>query len=886
MDCLWGKNPERLAQGQQPYPLAAHLLDTVCTAEALWDHWLTPRLQSLIASDLGVESPTAKSIVSLAAGLHDLGKANPIFQMQAADERALRWKKPHQDALASLGLGVAPPALVNAYRSDFKNPMRRHEVFSMGATTADMSAIVTPSKGLLNGWFSAVLGGHHGKWHTLSADHLSDFQTIQAAPWRTTQDDIVSAVCNAVGITLDEIPTPSRQNVGRTIALVSGLVMIADWLASDDALVDVGQALFDGGLSPTDAAPEWLHARRAEIADHVLTTLGTYRAPADPLEEILGKYKDSPRPLQKEAIETADRPGLWLVAYPTGEGKTETALLRHVGQDEGIIFGLPTRATTDAMHGRLAAMLTDNQVVLSHQFASVKNCCSGDGSDSDWFTTGLRRLIAPVSAATCDQVLMGALNQKHSAMRLVALANHHIVLDEVHTYDHYQTALLKELLIWWGSTGTRVTLLSATMPMWQQREFESAYREGLRSEPFETPSGATYPSCRFISDEGEQDAVHGSLAAAVDNLNTNLIESSNTTAAHVDWTRTARTNHPNTHIAVVVNTVERCLGTADAITRALPGHDVICLHSRMTQEHRSDLEAQLIARLGPNAAAGAPVIVVATSVIEASLDIDFDLMCTDLSPAASLIQRAGRLWRFRDPVKRNARVGTPIPRTLNVVVPAAAGKPIDRNNAMPFASTALERVRAHLNTNPVVRVPQDVQAFVDETAFDLAEFQMSESVDQEFIDANKRLFSADRSASDMGALISRPKYSTLVKMTECSDHEEAMMTRYIDRVSGTYILIDPSRNHPHALGTSLKSLMTAPAKSAVQALAFAVPTSGKVGNAMAALHAETLRAAGIAAWDPSVRILGGLFPVDVGLMESSAGLSYGELGLRQNVSAE
>src|SRR5699024_3182594 len=97
--------------------------------------------------------------------------------------------------------------------------------------------------------------------------------------------------------------------------------------------------------------------------------------------------------------------------------------------------------------------------------------------------------------------------------------------------------------------------------------------------------------------------------------------------------------------------------------------DILVLHSAMIDGHRRSVETEIVHRLGPPPAAGSdaetvhafanarPVILVATQIVEASLDIDFDLMLTDLAPAPSIVQRAGRLWRFRESAHRARRWG-------------------------------------------------------------------------------------------------------------------------------------------------------------------------------------------------------------------------------------
>ena len=881
---IWGKDPQRLLTNDRPYPLIAHLLDTYMTSQAIWDTWLTERLRRQITEALAPGAPErAKQLVGLAAALHDVGKANPIFQLQAADSRKLGWRPILSKILSDIGLEEVD-RIVAARSMDSKHIAgRRHEY--IGYLALNGGNIVDPDEeDVHEKWLPTVVAGHHGHWHlpTSVADLCAEM--CVCGNWGDTQAGIIDRIHQALGFESRDVPDLDPELAQTTVVLVSGLVILADWLASNEIVVGTGYSLIANGSDPQDTQM-WIDSRRQELLQFVTETIGSYSTPADSQQSVLGEY--DPRPLQKDAIENSETGGLWIVAYPTGEGKTEAALLRHMGfDDEGLLFGLPTRATTDAMQVRLAEIFkgTGNEVILSHQFAR---------SGTDWFTNGLRRLIAPVSTATCDQILMGSLSQKHIALRLLALANHHVILDEVHTYDHYQVVLVKELLAWWGATRTRVTLLSATLPAWQQHDFEQAYRTGLeRAVSSTTTVEPTYPSHRFVNQDAEP-VFSPSLSNVTPSINVDLIASRDKTESHVEWVTRTHQQHPSCHIAVVVNTVDTCIETAKRVAKALPNADVICLHSRMVQKHRKQIETDLQQRLGKEAKNARPIVVVATSVIEASLDLDFDFMSTDLAPAASLIQRAGRLWRFHDSSGRDKRLGYAAPfRKLHVVAGVNQEKKITPPTALPYMANELQRVFDWLAKNSAIRVPEDIQGFVDDTAFSIEDFwapitaspdYVVTAADMEEIQSlSRRQDAAKHSAAQLITNIvttQDPTYRQLHKISKKDDSEERMMTRFIDMPGGTFVLIETRSglSQPYAYSSSVKDLSGLTSSKLIGVLDFIVPAGGKADRKLREIHAETLKRAGIEQWEPESRMLAGILPIAWDLLEGHPEYRYDNL---------
>lgn len=915
---VWGKDPENLSEGRAGYPLVAHLLDTVVCAGVLWDRWLSAQVREVLVDALAPGDPErARAVVCLAAGLHDVGKANPLFQFQSLAGRADGWRPLLVEALGVGGLGPLAGETAAAVGVDVGCVARRHEYVGLHAV-AGVNVDAGDPDWLFERWLATVVAGHHGRWQVPGEFAKDVTRRLCEGAWGEQQEALVAAVSSAVGVEVGEVASVERVPA-RAVVLVTGLVVLADWLASDEGVVAAGQELWlVEGVSPS-CSGEWVSRRAVGLEAHVVGSVGEYRGLADPVGEVLGGRV--PRPLQADAVVVGGARGLWMVAYPTGEGKTEAALLRHAGvTGEGLLFALPTRATTDAMHQRLRGVFagSGDPVVLSHQFAAVRSVearprsgvCGADLASTEWFTSSVRRLVAPVSAMTCDQVLAGALSQRHGALRLLALANHHVVLDEVHTYDHYQSALLAELLVWWGSVGTRVTLLSATLPKWQQDKFLTAYRRGLALSKRETVSvDPVYPGHVLVDGSGVGSAVGSPLSAEQPVLVTDLVDVAvdRMPGEHAQWVAGVVAAYPLARVAVVVNTVDRCVAVADEVAARCPGVQVVCLHSRMTQGHRASIEERLVRRLGPDGSGGS-LVVVGTQVLEASLDIDFDFMASDVAPAASLVQRAGRLWRSRDGEARRGRMtdsaGVGVAeRVLRVVGEwdpvggvdgeasmspgAAAVGAVGVRAALPYTVTELTRVWHFLADAPRVRIPEDVQRFVDATAFDLFAVAADGGKNRELVGVVKQLSAAVFAKADLTRLITggNVKYQDLANITDRADPDEAMGTRYVDRPGRTFLLIDsrgPGVRNPWACALDVQQIAAATFEAARTCLSFAIPVSGGFLSALNDLHRQTLLAGGLSEWDPRTRMLAGLYPLDLALVEQAGiGTYSNEIGLNR-----
>ncbi len=453
---------------------------------------------------------------------------------------------------------------------------------------------------------------------------------------------------------------------------LSGLTVAADWVGSNTGWFPV-----EPGVG--DIKAEHAESRRRAVRAVAAAGLDP-SCPASSNEGALVGLSEL-RPMQQAAleIELEEGPQLAVLEDATGTGKTEAALiLAHrmmaAGKARGLFFALPTMATSNAMFERMIRITPElfessPSVVLTHSRARLSEAVRGlSGASHDstpeadgaaWLTDNRRRsLLATVGVGTVDQALLGILPTRFSTLRLFGLADKVLIVDEAHSYDPYMQKQLETLLRMQARLGGSAILMTATLPLTMRRAYVDAFQEGMEAEAADL-STMDYPGLHLVG-HGLSSRVVEPLAESVRNVAVvrlpgaddamDLLQEAAERGAACVWVR---------------NAVDDAIEAAEALKRR--GVNVDLLHARFAMVDRLRHEEALLSRFGKNGSGRAGRVLVATQVVEASLDLDFDVMVSDLAPIGSLIQRAGRLWRHMDVRPETAR---PLPGpTLHVVSP-------------------------------------------------------------------------------------------------------------------------------------------------------------------------------------------------------------------------
>lgn len=717
-------------------PLHVHLADAAAVAELLVREWVSPLALGRIAADLGGSRESVVTLVRWLAAVHDIGKISPAFASQVA---ALT------PTMSRYGLTVRHGMREHQLRATVRHERVGEisvgewltEVLDFDPTTATQLA--------------SVVGAHHGVPQTRKniADVRGHLPLRGTGPWEKSRRDAVRWATDLVGH--DELHRLATVRLSLPAqVLCAGIVIMADWIASNADLFDL-QPAHTVHDDPTPPDPD-RSARRAAAAWAELDLPGGWRArpigdPAAAFAQRFGRPEGTARPSQLAAVEAAvaqDVPGLVIVEAPMGEGKTEAALLAaevlaaRSGAD-GCFIGLPTRATSDAMFSRvlrwmrsLPALSADVGVMLAHSTNTLNDeyrdlsrgrlvGVDGDGRGHDgevgvahhWLRGRKRGALAQFVIGTVDQALFTALRSRHLMLRHLAMAGKVVIIDEVHAYDVYMSRYLDRTLHWLGAYGAPVVLLSATLPAARRVELIRAYESGSRPAfPTVISDDAGYP---LISATGLPSRTVAAGSASRTVLVERLDGAGDDDPTDLDALVAAlRESLAGGGCAVVIrNTVGRVQTTADRLVAEFGPDDVTVAHSRFLAVDRSRIDAELVRRFGPpGTTTDRPVrhVVVASQVVEQSLDVDFDVMITDLAPVDLLLQRLGRLHRH----ERDRPEGLREPRLLLTGVDDWAGTPV---RAVPgarrvYGEYPLLRSAALLRDRTSIAVPADIAPLV------------------------------------------------------------------------------------------------------------------------------------------------------------------------------
>jgi len=668
---IWAKTAA--AQGAGYHPLILHMLDVAASAEAILDR--EPQTtRRRMAAVLGMEWKDGRAWLLLLIACHDLGKACPGFQC--------KWKN-----LTGMDPGRSPNTEINhAYVSQ----IALSEILREKGWPDELAELVADA-----------VGCHHGnRASAIVLDRLmGDRRAIGKANWAEARRDLLEALVEVFGP--DRIPVKQTLS-GPDFMLLSGLTSFADWVGSNEDWFPFGR--------PEDCEDlkGWLQKRR-DCANKALNEIGwEHRVPLSTEPKSFEQaFHLSPRPLQQavaDAMTDLHGPAILLVEAPMGEGKTEAAFFAHIELQRrfghrGLYMALPTKATGNAMFRRTLKFLRDQGAnrrldlqllhggaLLNDTFQNLKvsgihdSEPGGEVRAGEWFTNKKRALLSEYGVGTVDQALLTILPVRHNFVRLWGLANRVVIFDEIHAYDAYTGALLVHLLRWLLALGSSVVLLSATLSPSVRSKLADVVGSKLPEPEVE------YPRLSVFSPGKEVHQKHFD-ADPTRRLTLRL----QTMGPELSGLRSAlEENLADGGMALaLVNTVQR----AQDLYRTFPdgepleregqrfgkrlpnGTEVLLFHARFPADRRQKREDEVLERFGEGGDRSGRKILIATQVAEQSLDLDFDLIVSDLAPIDLVLQRAGRLWRH---ARKSRPVSDPIFFVSGLAgeVPPAFGKPL------------------------------------------------------------------------------------------------------------------------------------------------------------------------------------------------------------------
>lgn len=677
---LWAKS--------DPFkPLLVHLVEVGAVAQSLLnDSVFFPILLELCKrTSLPKEQVTA--LVGYLAAVHDIGKIHPSF----------------------VGSGAIPE--VQKYLEDnqlhYNVDHFRHEKYgAYRLKTIWEEKKRFQNKRLIRSLTAVIRYHHQGK-----RGETGRMSSENEAIWKVLQEDYEELL-------FQYFRPPDMLNVTHMDAFcmsLLGILVASDWIASGEEFAS----------TPTDLDIDKIIDNAARLTNEfIIKNQMVHREAFYGVSYFTDLWnfipRDGMRPLQIEAekvfTDTSEKPLAVIVEAPMGEGKTEAAMfmaaqLAKRWHKEGFYVALPTAATSNQMYSRINAMLKHLQLEKSKlmhamawlvDYSSSNNFTGEPSQDAKLWTAPMRRgLISSFAVGTIDQAMMSVMRTKYGVLRLSGLEQKVLVIDELHSYDAYMSAIIEMLLKWCAALHVPVIMLSATLPAVKKQAFASCYSDNVT-----VIRKGLYPALTFLYEDRplKQVAVYGSHQKInikidnepwIDNL-----------AALVRSVKERIYKYGGCY-CIIRNTVREAQDTYAALKQEIPDIPMFLFHARFSAERRQELERKCIECFGSKKdKRPEKLILVATQVVEQSLDLDFDYLVTDICPVDLLLQRAGRLWRHEETPRPDG-----IEPELTVLNPADKDYGI---SGLVYADAVLDRTQEVLKDKKALFLPDDIPDMVEQ----------------------------------------------------------------------------------------------------------------------------------------------------------------------------
>lgn len=694
---FWGKS--RLGDaGLTTHPAAFHMLDVAAVARA----WLLATCP--FVPGLGAWHEDYLPALLVLVALHDIGKFSRPFQAKIPE----LW-----------------PASLGAYEV---RPQPRHDVAGYAllrqpALREALAPLLPELGGVERASVWRAVCGHHGRPPSEEAiDTRTYCAASKAAALAFTQDLLDLLEPQPLLVAFEDVAAFSWW--------LAGLTVLSDWIGS-------AEAWFSYPVEAQSLDEYWPQAcAKAEKAVMQAGSLPIPPAQAMDFSALIGSCTPSPLQEYVAQMPLPAGPLLIMIEDQTGSGKTEAALmLAHrlmlAHGAGGLFMALPTMATANALYERLSTIYralfvegSKPSLVLAHGkrhlndhfSAALLHDSTPPGTVSDdadetasaqcaaWLADDRRRsFLAACGVGTIDQAVLAVLPSRHAPLRLFGLSQHVLIIDEAHAYNEYVTAELQRLIQFQAKQGGSTIILSATLPCQTRQALLHAFGNKNMCQkngyPLVTVANASTLAEHDVA--SRQGLARNVQISRLDNAEQALAKVVEVAArgAAIGWVR---------------NTVDDAIAAHQALRAK--GIDATLFHARFAMGDRLATEAQVQARFGKSSIpAQRAHVLVGTQVMEQSLDLDFDLLISDLAPVDLLLQRVGRLWRH----EREGRV-EPVPRFF-VLAPEPVEQPAPdwlkdfRGTAAVYDDPALLwRSARALFSKPNLALPADVRGLVED----------------------------------------------------------------------------------------------------------------------------------------------------------------------------
>ncbi len=712
-------------------PLWMHLKDTAGIMKKLVGKWITESV--FRASGMDYEHFLAASV--FLAAVHDIGKATSYFQSVITKSCPAEYEE-------IIGNGF----IVNKeYREPGKTP---HAYAGQWILQSNVDGIG------INERMAAVVGAHHGKPDG-GCSLFGEADLIKMYPvnffgvekddnvkgvWKNAWMEIVNQALELAGIaSVEEMPDLTLE----AQVLISGLLIIADWIASNTTYFPL--------ISIDDYGEEGVYPARVNNGWRKLSFPDSWNSEINFMDKEIFRERFGflPNEVQEymiKAVDSCENPGIFVLEAQMGIGKTEAALgaaevLAARKKEGGIFFGLPTQATSNGLFQRLlewgkqVSEELETTIGLAHGAAEFnerynqllmesRSYIENGESDQDgpgvhpWFQGNKKILLSDFVIGTVDQFLMAALRRRHFMLRHIGLAGKVIIIDECHAYDAYMNEYLERALQWMAAYGVPVILLSATLPAQRRKDLVECYAKAYSKFYLNKRK----PEITFIKKEWEKNNAYPILTwTDGECINQEKI----TQIVPSKRVKISRIGSVTEMIAlldkrlekggcacIIANTVKSAQKIYDRCKESMKNVRILLYHAQFTMPDRIKKEEMFLKRMGKSSKDKdrKRLILIGTQVLEQSLDYDADIMVTQLCPIDLLLQRIGRLHRH---IREDEKEGYSRPEDLQnpeCIILGEDGENYDSGSSAVYGDYLLMRTARILSDE--IRIPEEIPDLV------------------------------------------------------------------------------------------------------------------------------------------------------------------------------
>ena len=621
--------------------LINHMLETGIVAECLTDtNGIYYPVLSRLSEITGCDSDTLLTKIVFICAIHDIGKIHPTFQ--GRDEETLEILR--QENLNQV-----------SFDTRFRHEQYGVNIFDrLSVDDVDMknSDII-----------SQIIRMHHQKEQKKNSDidiiKIDDKE--KAKKWQHIQNEIYDYVKNV--FRFDNLNLINK-NISKSELFVVqnailGIMITADWIASNNYVFDNQQC---------ENIDEFLESRKVQ-ALKFLNNEGLIRQQIPVMQDFRSAFGFNGRPVQNDVEKIVHKNDIkcMLIESDCGSGKTEAALyaaavLGNRSGLSGIYMGLPTGVSAEAIQDRVDEFLTSRGMRNTKLYTSKSMLLREPDKKPAWTDISRQRLLAASAVGTVDQVMTAARLVRFESVRMDGLASKVLIIDEIHAYDAYMLAVIKDLLKICGELDVPVIMLSATLPISTKSDLLGVLGDGN----IELHNG--YPMISYVKKDGKthEHVSHQYMPDKKISCELLPILNDNDKIARyaVDAVKDGGCE------CVIMNTVADAICVYDKIKKNKKNDcKIILYHSRMTINARDETSRKILTMCGKDRTKRPErVIIVGTQVLEQSLDIDVDYMITAICPIDLLFQRIGRYHRHGDAGTIRERVV--VANTVQVLIPA------------------------------------------------------------------------------------------------------------------------------------------------------------------------------------------------------------------------